>query len=91
VNRGEHEDVVEIRTMGDHMAAQHPRSCRRGRWQIRDLGALDELQGGRARADAGSIVLRFELPWRRGQIGVTDSASWVMPPALLDAAEKTQP
>jgi hypothetical protein len=73
------------------MAAQHPRSGRPVSGKIRDLGALDELQGRRARADAESIALRFELPWRRGQIEVTDSASWVMPPALLDAAEKTQP
>ena len=36
----------------------------------------------------GSIVLHFDFYGRLAQIEVTDSVGSVLPPALLDAAEK---
>ena len=53
--------------------------------EIRESIALDELDGPAA---LGSLVLHFDFYGRLARIEVTDSASSVLPPAVLDAADK---
>jgi hypothetical protein len=60
-----------------------------GGGEIRDSVALDELEAAERVPALGSIVLHFDFYGRLAQIEVTDSAGSVLPPSLLDAAEKT--
>ena len=53
-----------------------------GGGEIRDSIALDELADGVAALE--SLVLHFDFYGRLARIEVTDSASSVLPPALLD-------
>lgn len=59
-----------------------------GGGEIRDSVALDELEAAERVPALGSIVLHFDFYGRLAQIEVTDSAGSVLPPALLDAAER---
>jgi hypothetical protein len=55
---------------------------------IRDSIALDELDGADRVPALGSIVLHFDFYGRLAAIEVTESAASVLPPALLDAAQR---
>ena len=52
-----------------------------GGGEIRESIALDELEGPPALA---SLVLHFDFYGRLARIEITDSASSVLPPALLE-------
>jgi hypothetical protein len=56
--------------------------------EIRHSVALDDLADDRVPA-LGSIVLQFDFYGRLAGIEVIASAASVLPPALLDAAERT--
>ena len=56
--------------------------------EIRDSVALDELEDGGGVPALGSIVLHFDFYGRLAAIEVTESAASVLPPALLDAAQR---
>jgi hypothetical protein len=57
--------------------------------EIRDTVALDELEDADRGAALGSIVLHFDFYGRLAAVEVTESAASVLPPALLDAAQRT--
>ena len=57
--------------------------------EIRDSVALDEIEEADRVPALGSLVLHFDFYGRLAAIEVTDSAASVLPPALLDAAERT--
>ena len=59
-----------------------------GGGEIRDSIALDELEAAERVPALGSLVLHFDFYGRLAQIEVTDSAESVLPPALLEAADK---
>jgi hypothetical protein len=56
--------------------------------EIRHSVALDDLADDRV-PSLGSIVLHFDYFGRLAGIEVTASADSVLPPALLDAADRT--
>ena len=60
-----------------------------GGGEVRDSVALDELEAADRVPALGSLVLHFDFYGRLARIEVTDSASSVLPPAVLDAADKT--
>jgi hypothetical protein len=60
-----------------------------GGGEIRDSVALDELEAADRVPALGSLVLHFDFYGRLARIEVTDSAGSVLPPALIDAAEKS--
>ena len=57
--------------------------------EIRDSVALDELAESDGIPALGSIVLHFDFYGRLAAVEVTESAASVVPPALLDAAQRT--
>jgi hypothetical protein len=57
--------------------------------EIRNSVALDELEDADRVPALGAIVLHFDFYGRLAGIEVTGSAASVLPPALLDAAERT--
>lgn len=56
--------------------------------EIRDRVALDELEDADRIPALDSIVLQFDFYGRLAGIEVTGSADSVLPPALLDAADR---
>jgi len=56
--------------------------------EIRDSVALDELGDADRVPALGSIVLHFDHYGRLAGIEVTDSATSVFPPELLDGADR---
>jgi hypothetical protein len=56
--------------------------------EIRDSVALDELEAADGVPALGSIVLHFDFYGRLAGIEVTGSADSVLPPALVEAAER---
>jgi hypothetical protein len=54
--------------------------------EIRDSIALDELADADRVPALGSLVLHFDFYGRLAGIEVTDSATSVLPPALLESA-----
>jgi hypothetical protein len=59
-----------------------------GGGEIRESVALDELEAAERVPALASLVLHFDFYGRLARIEVTDSAGSVLPPALLDAAER---
>ena len=57
--------------------------------EIRDSVALDDHDEADRVPALGSIVLHFDFYGRLARIEVTGSADSVLPPALLEAAERT--
>ena len=51
--------------------------------EIRDSVSLDELEAAEGVPALGSLVLHFDFYGRLARIEVTDSATSVLPPALL--------
>lgn len=60
-----------------------------GGGEVRDSIALDELEAADRVPALGSLVLHFDFYGRLARIEVTDSASSVLPPAVLDAADQS--
>jgi hypothetical protein len=56
--------------------------------EVRDTVALDQLEEANAVPALEALVLEFDFYGRLVGIQVTDSAASVLPPALLDAAER---
>ena len=57
--------------------------------EIRDSVALDEVDAADRVAALSSIVLHFDFYGRLAGVEVTAAAASVLPPALLDAAQRT--
>ena len=57
--------------------------------EVRDSVALDDLEQADSIPALSSIVLHFDFYGRLARIEVTGSADSVLPPALLEAAERT--
>ena len=57
--------------------------------EIRESVALDELEAADGIPALSSIVLHFDFYGRLARIEVTGSADSVLPPALMEAAERT--
>ena len=57
--------------------------------EVRDSIALDELEAADRVPALASLVLHFDFYGRLARIEVTDSASSVLPPAVLDAADQS--
>ena len=81
--------MIEIRATVDDGGRASLDLAGVGGGEIRDSVALDELEAAERVPALGSIVLHFDFYGRLAQIEVTDSAESVLPPALLDAADKT--
>jgi hypothetical protein len=80
--------VVEIRATEEEGGGAVLDLAREGGGEIRDSVALDELEAAERVPALGSIILHFDFYGRLARIEVTDSAGSVLPPALLDAAER---
>jgi hypothetical protein len=80
--------VVEIRTTVDATGRACIDLASRSGGEIRDYVALDELEAADRIPALESIVLHFDFYGRLAQIEVTGSADSVLPPELLDAAER---
>ena len=61
---------------------------RLGGGEIRDSVPLDSIEGFEGVRSLEALVLHFDHYGRLAAIEVTDSAASVLPPALLDAAER---
>jgi hypothetical protein len=53
--------------------------------EIRESVALDELEAAERVPALGSLVLHFDFYGRLARIEVTDSATSVLPPGLLES------
>jgi hypothetical protein len=80
--------VVEIRATVDERGGAVLDLAGEGGGEIRDSVALDELEAAERVPALASVVLHFDFYGRLARIEVTDSAGSVLPPALLDAAER---
>jgi hypothetical protein len=81
--------VAEIRVTVDEGGGALLDLAGEGGGEIRDSVALDELEAAERVPALGSIVLHFDFYGRLARIEVTDSVGSVLPPALLDAAERS--
>jgi hypothetical protein len=81
--------LPEIRTTLDASGRAYVDLATQSGGEIRDSVALDELGAADHVPALGSIVLHFDFYGRLAGIEVTDSAASVLPPALLDEAERT--
>ena len=79
--------VAEIRTTVDATGGAQVDLGSDG--EIRDSVALDELEAADGIPALSSIVLHFDFYGRLARIEVTGSADSVLPPALMEAAERT--
>jgi hypothetical protein len=77
--------MAEIRTTVDESGRAYIDLGAGG--EVRDSVPLDELEHDGIAA-LGALVLHFDFFGRLAAIEVTDSAASVLPPALLDAAER---
>jgi hypothetical protein len=80
--------VVEIRATVDDDGGAILDLAGEGGGEIRDSVALDELEAAEGVPALGSLVLHFDFYGRLARIEVTDSATSVLPPSLLDAARR---
>ncbi len=80
--------MVEIRATVDEGGGAVLDLAGEGGGEIRDSVALDELEAAEGVPALGSLVLHFDFYGRLARIEVTDSVGSVLPPALLDAADK---
>ena len=81
--------MAEIRTTVDSSGSAYIDLAAESGGEIRDSVALDEIEEADRVPALGSLVLHFDFYGRLAAIDVTDSAASVVPPALLDAAERT--
>ena len=80
--------MAEVHTTLDGSGRAYLDLAARSGGAIRDSIALDELEDADRVPALGSIVLHFDFYGRLAQIEITDSADSVLPPALLDAAQR---
>jgi hypothetical protein len=81
--------VGEIRTTVDANGRAYIDLATESGGEIRDSVALDDHDEADRVPALGSIVLHFDFYGRLARIEVTGSADSVLPPALLDDAERT--
>ena len=81
--------MAEIRTTVDASGRAYIDLAAASGGEIRDSVALDEIEEAERVPALGSLVLHFDFYGRLAAIEVSDSAASVLPPALLDAAERT--
>ena len=81
--------MAEIRTTVDAAGRAYIYLAAVSGGVIRDSVALDELEEADRVPALGSLVLHFDFYGRLAAIEVADSAASELPPALLDAAERT--
>jgi hypothetical protein len=81
--------VAEIRVTVDASGRAYVDLAAEAGGEIRNSVALDELEEGERIPALGSLVLHFDFYERLAGIEVTGAADAVLPPALLDAAERT--
>ena len=79
--------MAAIRTTVDATGGAHVDLGSDG--EIRDSVALDELEAAESIPALSSIVLHFDFYGRLARIEVTGSADSVLPPALIETAERT--
>ena len=80
--------MAEIEVTVDEAGTAYVDLAGRSGGEIRDSVALDEVEDAHRVAALGSIVLHFDFYGRLAGLEVTESATSVLPPALLDAAER---
>jgi hypothetical protein len=80
--------VAEIHVTADESGGAYIDLATGTGGEIRDSVALDEIDEAQQVPSLGSIVLHFDFYGRLAAIEVTGSASSVLPPVLLDAAER---
>jgi hypothetical protein len=81
--------VAEIPTTLDGSGRAYLDLAARSGGAIRDSVALDELEDADRVPALSSIVLHFDFYGRLAAVEVTESAASVLPPGLLDAAQRT--
>ena len=81
--------MAEIPTTLDGSGRAYLDLAARSGGAIRDSVTLDELDDADRVPALGSIVLHFDFYGRLAGVEVTESAASVLPPALLDAAQRT--
>jgi hypothetical protein len=81
--------VAEIYITVDESGRAYIDLAARSGGEVRESVALDDLEDADRVPALGSIVLHFDFYGRLAGIEVTGSAASVLPPALLDAAERT--
>ena len=81
--------MAEIHLTVDESGGAYLDLAGRSGGEIRDSVALDELEDADGVAALGSLVLHFDFYGRLAGIEVTGSAASVLPPSLLDAAQRT--
>ncbi len=79
----------EIRTTVDATGRAYIDLATESGGEIRDSVALDDHDEADRVPALGSIVLHFDFYGRLARIEVTGSADSVLPPALLESAERT--
>jgi hypothetical protein len=80
--------MTEIRTTVDEAGRAYIDLPGEAGGEIRDSVALDELEEADRIPALGALVLHFDFYGRLAAIEVTDSAASVLPPGLLDTAER---
>ena len=80
--------MAEIRVTLDDTGRAHI-SLAEGAGEVRDTVALDQLEEAQAVPGLDALVLEFDFYGRLVGIEVTNAAASVLPPSLLDAAERT--
>ena len=80
--------MVEIRTTVDATGGAYIDLAAGSGGEIRDYVALDEHEAADRVPALESIVLHFDFYGRLAGIEMTGSADSVLPPALLNAAER---
>jgi hypothetical protein len=81
--------VGEIRTTVDAAGRAYIDLATESGGEIRDSVALDGLEEADRVPALSSIVLHFDFYGRLARIEVTGSADSVLPPVVLEAAERT--
>jgi hypothetical protein len=81
--------VVAIRATVDEGGRALLDLAGEGGGEIRESVALDELEEAERIPALESLVLHFDFYGRLARIEVTGSAASVLPPAVLDAADRT--
>ena len=79
----------EIRTTVDATGRAYIDLATESGGEIRDSVALDDHDEADRVPALGSIVLHFDFYGRLARIEVTGSADSVLPPSLLESAERT--
>jgi hypothetical protein len=86
-HRTEEDEMTAIRTTVDDSGRAYIDLASGDGGEIRDSIELSEFEDDRVPA-LGSLVLHFDFYGRLAAVEVTDSAASVLPPTLLDAAER---